>query len=106
MKTPFTEKEKAIIEFSYNVIRDTANRIKKNPKRAGLVEGEDPHIWARLKQLTEMPKEELIAELEADYVLLNGCFADSDPERPFNTPSRAEFEQQDIPIPIPYPGGK
>ena len=87
----FSETENAIIAKTCDTIRNRIADLVKDPTRVGLIEGKDLHIWARLKQYASMPREELIHLLEADYVLLCGCF------EPFAMPGRSEIRVLEYP---------
>jgi len=92
----FSKTENSIIAKTCDSIRNRIADLVKDPTKVGLTEGEYPHIWARLKQIANMSREELIHEQEADYVLLGGCFSGNDPDdEPYAIPSQSGIETQE-----------
>ena len=65
----FTAEERAKLDDNYERIRSMVDMIKGCPLSSGLVEGKELHIWKRLEQLTAMSFDDLMDEIEADYVL-------------------------------------
>ena len=64
----FSAEDRVRLEQSYDAIRLRIKLIQNDPSWLPTPQ-ECPHIWDRLKRLAEMSREELIAEIEADYVL-------------------------------------
>lgn len=65
----FSEKERAYFENRYNQLRTCIENIKHNPEWANLTPNVDMFIWNRLNQLAAMSYDELMDEIEADYVI-------------------------------------
>ena len=73
-KHTFSTEERVRLEKNYRRIRSRIESIQDYPEGVSLASGEDMHIWNRLKQLAEMSYDELMDEIEADYVLLQSKF--------------------------------
>ena len=72
----FTAKEQNYLERMCAEVQVRVAEIQKDPTRLlSLGADESPHVWRRLAQLAAMSREDLQAEIEADFVLI---------ERPLN----------------------
>jgi len=67
----FSEDERAYFERRYDVLRSRIEDIKTNPERALLTPKTDTYIWERLNKLAAMSYDELMSEIEADYVIFD-----------------------------------
>jgi hypothetical protein len=75
----FTEKE-LFFQRNYEQIRDSIDSVRNNPELLQSFPVEKyPHVWKRLDQIDKMSYGELIAEIEADYILFSKTpFEESD----------------------------
>ena len=69
----FTEKEKQKLENLYERIRARIADIRSEPSLVRFSPDTHPHIWKRLEYYESLSREELMAEIEADYALLTDC---------------------------------
>ena len=68
----FSIEEKALFERQYNGIRARIECLRRRPKELSYAIEEHPYLWERVNRLSVMPREELMNEIMADYVLF-GC---------------------------------
>ena len=69
----FTEKEREKMVSLYERIRARVADIRENPSLVIFSPETHPHIWKRLDYYESLSREELMKEIEADYVLLTDC---------------------------------
>ena len=69
----FTEKEKQKLENFYERVRTRIADIRNDPSLVRLSLDTHPHVWKRLEYYESLSREELMKEIEADYVLLTDC---------------------------------
>ena len=67
----FTETERAVLENQRRNIRSMIFHIRRNEMDVPYTKEEYPHAWKRLEQLEAMSNEELLREVEADYLLFD-----------------------------------
>jgi len=69
----FSEKERAIFVQRCAGIRNRLELVEMLPEAYRLFPGKNLHIWKRFRQLQAMSDAELMAETEADDVILGDC---------------------------------
>ena len=71
-----TEEARNRIEREYDGIRKRIAVWQEEPETLAFITRDCPHVMKRFELLSAMSREELIQELEADYILLSGCAVD------------------------------
>lgn len=68
----FTEKERQMFEQTYERLRERVTLLQNDPKSMAYI-AEHPHMKKRFETMAAMSREELMAEIETDYMLFDGC---------------------------------
>ena len=67
----FTETERKNLGHECDYVQSKIDEVKRNPSLLSSYPIEEyPHIWKRFETLKAMTRDELMQEIEADYVLV------------------------------------